>query len=130
MRITHELGQWIGLTDDNGIERLRYDYASAPKPFIHLLRLPDGTIITAIHVDDSRLTFKGKIIERYRTAWAKEFNEELEPLGDTDFAGLRYLFEGEGEARHCKITCTGIIKRLGELLAEHEFPLSYSTETP
>ncbi|WP_309721399.1 DUF6807 family protein [Armatimonas sp.] len=46
MRITHELGQWIGLTDDNGIERLRYDYASAPKPFIHPLRLPDGTTIT------------------------------------------------------------------------------------
>ena len=46
MRITHELGQWIGLTDDNGIERLRYDYASAPKPFIHPLRLPDGTVIT------------------------------------------------------------------------------------
>ncbi|WP_395088850.1 DUF6807 family protein [Armatimonas sp.] len=46
MRITHEIGQWIGLTDDNGIERLRYDYASAPKPFIHPLRLPDGTVIT------------------------------------------------------------------------------------
>ena len=46
MRITHELGQWVSLTDDNGIERLRYDYGSAPKPFIHPLRLPDGTIIT------------------------------------------------------------------------------------
>ncbi|MCX6368005.1 MAG: PmoA family protein [Armatimonadetes bacterium] len=46
MRITHEIGQWIGLTDDNGIERLCYDYASAPKPFIHPLRLPDGTTIT------------------------------------------------------------------------------------
>ena len=99
-------------------------------PRVFYLVASDGTIIAAIHVDDSRLTFKGKIIERYRAAWAKEFNEELEPLGDTDFAGLRYLFEGEGEARHCKITCTGIIKRLGELLAEHEFPRSYSTETP
>ncbi|MBB6048383.1 DUF6807 family protein [Armatimonas rosea] len=46
MRITHEIGQWIGLTDDNGIERLRYDYGSAPKPFVHPLRLPDGTVIT------------------------------------------------------------------------------------
>lgn len=66
MRITHELGQWIGLTDDNGIERLRYDYASAPKPFIHPLRLPDGTIITehepADHIWHRGLWFAFKFV--------------------------------------------------------------------
>jgi hypothetical protein len=107
-----------------GLVQCSYD------PRVFYLVASDGTIIAVIHVDDSRLTYKGKIIERYRAAWAKEFNEELEPLGDTDFTGLRYLFEGEGQARHCKITCIGIIKRLGELLAEHDFPRSHSTETP
>ena len=99
-------------------------------PCVFYVVASDGTIIAVIYVDDSRLTYKGKIIERYCAAWAKEFNEELEPLGDTDFMGLRYLFEGESQAWHCKITCIGIIKRLGELLAEHEFSRSHSMETP
>jgi hypothetical protein len=73
-------------------------------PRVFFLVASDGTIIAVIHVDDSRLTYKGKIIERYRAACAKEFNEELELLGSTDFTGLRYLFEGEGQAWHCKIT--------------------------
>jgi hypothetical protein len=66
MRITHEIGQWIGLTDDNGVERLRYDYASAPKPFIHPLRLPDGTTITehepADHIWHRGLWFAFKFV--------------------------------------------------------------------
>jgi hypothetical protein len=66
VRITHELGQWISLTDDNGIERLRYDYASAPKPFVHPLRLPDGTIITeyepADHIWHRGLWFAFKFV--------------------------------------------------------------------
>lgn len=66
MRITHELGQWIGLTDNQEIERLRYDYASAPKPFLHPLRLPDGTVITehepADHVWHRGLWFAFKFV--------------------------------------------------------------------
>ena len=66
MRITHEIGQWIGLSDDNGIERLRYDCASAPKPFVHPLRLPDGTIITehepADHIWHRGLWFAFKFV--------------------------------------------------------------------
>ena len=66
MRITHEIGQWIGLTDDNGVERLRYDYASAPKPFIHPIKLPDGTVITehepADHIWHRGLWFAFKFV--------------------------------------------------------------------
>ena len=66
MRITHEIGQWIRLTDDNGVERLRYDYASAPKPFIHPIKLPDGTVITehepADHIWHRGLWFAFKFV--------------------------------------------------------------------
>jgi hypothetical protein len=54
MRSIHEPGKWIAIEQD-GIERLRYHYQmegdpapSAPRPFCHPIRTPDGTVITAL----------------------------------------------------------------------------------
>jgi hypothetical protein len=54
MRITHELGKYIGIEDANGVERLRYQYQleddptpSAPKPFCHPIRTPAGVEMTS-----------------------------------------------------------------------------------
>jgi hypothetical protein len=53
MRIVHEVGKYIGIEQD-GVERLRYCYQtaddpnpSAPKPFCHPIRTPNGIEITA-----------------------------------------------------------------------------------
>ena len=54
MRIVHEWGRYIGIEQD-GVERLRYHYQlpddrapSAPKPFCHPIRTPEGLEMTAL----------------------------------------------------------------------------------
>jgi hypothetical protein len=53
MRIVHEWGKYIAV-EKNGVERLRYNYQlpddpapSAPKPFFHPIRTPEGLEVTA-----------------------------------------------------------------------------------
>lgn len=53
MRVIHEIGKYLAV-EECGIERFRYQYQlpedsepSAPKPFIHPMRTPDGIEITA-----------------------------------------------------------------------------------
>lgn len=45
MRIIHDWGKYVAV-EHEGIERLRYDYGSAPKPFIHPIRTPGGIDVT------------------------------------------------------------------------------------
>ncbi|MBC8101320.1 MAG: PmoA family protein [Cytophagales bacterium] len=54
IKILHAWGKHLSITDDNGVERLRYHYQlaedaapSAPKPFCHPIRTPEGREITA-----------------------------------------------------------------------------------
>lgn len=53
MRVIHEWGRFLSI-EENGVERLRYQYQmegdplpSAPKPFIHPIRTPAGLEMTA-----------------------------------------------------------------------------------
>jgi hypothetical protein len=53
MRVVHEIGKYVAV-EKFGVERLRYNYQmrgdarpTAPKPFIHPIRTPDGLEMTA-----------------------------------------------------------------------------------
>ena len=51
-------------------------------PHCSVLAASDGMLILHFHVDDGRLTYTTRTAcDRYRQAWAKEFDEELGPLG-------------------------------------------------
>ena len=65
------------------------------RPRCFVLASHDCMLILHVHVDDGRLTYTTRIAcDRYRQAWAKEFDEALGPLGETDFTGLRHSLIG------------------------------------
>ncbi len=54
MRVVHEIGKFIAVHDDNGVERVCYQYQlggdpnpSAPKPFCHPVRDAQNNVLTA-----------------------------------------------------------------------------------
>ena len=92
----------------------------------------EGALILHCHVNDTRETYTGTIITRFRNAWAQEFDEDLAPLGDTDFTGLRYVFyiDPMTGGRCCDITCKAVIDSLAEILEAHPLPPGYSCTAP
>ena len=92
----------------------------------------EGALILHCHVDDTRETYTGPVIDRFRAEWAAEFNEELTPLGDTDFTGLRHTYRVDPltGTRCCDITCSAVIDSLAEILKAHPLPPGYSCAAP
>ena len=52
MTIRRVAPETLALLDSHGGERLRYDRGSAPRPFVHPVKLADGTTVTATEPDD------------------------------------------------------------------------------
>ena len=83
MRVIHEWGRFLSI-EENGVERLRYQYQmegdplpSAPKPFIHPIRTPAGLEMTAAKVSTLRVEI-ADVFRRHE----KEFFETLLALAD------------------------------------------------
>lgn len=105
MRVTHEKGRFVALTDPRGVERLRYVYAlsDSPKPFVHPIRLPSGAVLTADAPADHRwhhgLWFAWKLV-----AGVNYWEEDPQARGRQETIGTPAVRRGPGERATIRTT--------------------------
>ena len=90
---------------------------------------PMGDLIIHDHVDDSRLTSTTTAARsHFYTAWALRFGEPPESAElSEDFVGLRHRPRDDGAI---EISCDGVIKKLGALIADRPLPRGACCTSP
>ena len=90
---------------------------------------PLDILIYHDHVDDSRLTTTAAgVLQHFHRAWALRFGESLTLAERSeDFTGLRHHPTGHGSIA---VSCDGVIKRLGALLAPWPMPPHTTCDSP